>query len=129
VNLNPPGHDTDSGEAMSINNRGLVVGISGPTPMIWTAPGVPSSLASRIVAPAPPGITLNEAVAISNSGFVVCNGTVQGSGFSMQAFLLTPCTPGIVVAAPDQTVPTMTPVTLSLVAVGAGPITYQWRKD
>jgi hypothetical protein len=133
VNLNPPGHETDGGEAMSINNAGLVVGWSGATLTIWTAPGVPLSLMSRIVA-VPPNISLadislTEAVAISNSGFVVCNGARVGSGFSEQAFLLAPCTPVILAAAPDQTVPTMTPVTFSLTAVGAGPITYQWRKD
>jgi hypothetical protein len=129
VNLNPAGDPGYYGVAKSINNAGLVVGVSGQDPVVWTAPGSKSNLADLIVPPAPPGMTLSDAVGISNTGFVVCNGAAPGSGFWSQAFLLSPCTPAVVSPPVPRTVPTMTPVTFSVEAVGAEPMTYQWRKD
>jgi hypothetical protein len=128
VNLNDAADPTYPGFAKSINNAGFVVGTSGALPTIWTPSGAKFSLASRIINPQP-GMTLSDAVGISNTGFVVCNGAQIGSGFGPQAFLLTPCTPGIAVQPADLSVPTMTPVTISVVAVGAGELTYQWRRN
>ncbi len=121
-----------------MNGEANVVGRSGDDltgeAVIWLSGAtVPTPLAS-LVEPAPhaPNFRLATALAISDGGFIVGKGVgIEPSDLSENTvpFLLLPCEPVITQNPLAQTSCLLGNPAFSVRAVGAGPLTYQWRRN
>ncbi|MFO0785067.1 MAG: hypothetical protein U0573_01865 [Phycisphaerales bacterium] len=128
----------DGSIALSVNGATNAVGRSGDEAtgqaVIWiSGNAVPTPLTGLgLAAPHSSGYRLIAATAISDGGFIVGRGVgidpTDTSG-STTGFLLLPCTPVITQTPVRESSCLRGTVTLSVQAVGAGPLTYQWQRN
>lgn len=136
--LHSLGGYADGSCAFGVNGNADVVGRSGNEAsgeaVLW-ASGNPDPLAlTSLTQPAlhAPGYRLVTALAISDGGFIVGRGVGISPGDSSGnsvPFLLLPCEPVIIQHPLAQTSCLLGNPAFSVRAVGAGPLSYQWRRN
>ncbi|MBY0111443.1 MAG: hypothetical protein K2Y21_01375 [Phycisphaerales bacterium] len=124
--------------ALSVNAAGDVVGRSGEgsasEAVVWlgaepTARSL-ASLTSPPQGPHPTGWKLQTANAISDIGLIVGKGLAPGDASgNTKAFVAVPCNPVLIQTPETQTTCLLGTVPLRVSAIGAGTLTYQWRRN
>lgn len=124
--------------ALSVNAAGTVVGRSGlgasSEAVVWiNAAPTPHALAALTAPPQPAhpaGWKLLTANAVSDIGLIVGKGLPPGDTSSnTKAYVAVPCNPVFIQAPDTQTTCLFGTVTLHAAAIGAGNLTYQWRRN
>lgn len=138
IKLNSIGGYLEGSSAFGINGNTDIVGRSGDEStgqaVIWFSGDATPAPLTDLLQPAPhaPSFRLASALAISDGGFIAGRGTginpADESGQTVP-FLLLPCAPVVIQAPLAQTSCLMGSPAFSVRAVGAGPLTYQWRRN
>lgn len=124
--------------ALSVNAAGTVVGRSGQGPsseaVVWiNAAPTPYALASLTSPPQdahPIGWKLLTANAVSDIGLIVGKGLAPGdTSNNTAAYVAVPCNPVFIQSPDTQTTCLLGTVPLRAAAIGAGNLTYQWRRN